>query len=236
MLPIRAMHTVSPSLAAIDNAAAPVIVLRDGTVATLRASSLADVPALRRFFHDLSPESRYRRFFGAGEAPDDVIERLSDSRKPAQNLTLIAERSVGGTVRIIAAASYTVLGGDCAEVAFAVADVFHGKGLGTALLERLAVLAARARIRRFQATTFATNTQMMEVFRDSGFEIRSKLAGSALDVQLSLTSSVASVAAGEKRHRIATTASLRPLFEPKAVAVIGASRDPSNIGRRVLDS
>jgi len=102
-------------------------------------------------------------------------------------------------------------------------------------LERLAVLAERAGIRRFQATTLASNTQMLEVFRDSGFEIRSKLAGSAVEVELALASSVASVAAGEKRQRIATAASLRPLFEPQAVAVIGASRNPSNIGCRVLD-
>ena len=113
---------------------------------------------------------------------------------------------------------------------------FQGKGLGTLLLERLAVMAERAGIRRFQATTLASNTQMLEVFRDSGFEIRSKLAGSAVDVEFTLASSVASVAAGEKRQRIATAASLRPLFEPQAVAVIGASRNPSNIGRRVLDS
>jgi predicted CoA-binding protein len=143
---------------------------------------------------------------------------------------------VDGAVRIIAAASYTAVSADCAEAAFAVADTFQGKGLGTLLLERLAALAERAGIRRFQATTLASNTQMLEVFRDSGFEIRSKLAGSAVDVEFALASSVASVAAGEKRQRIATAASLRPLFEPQAVAVIGASRNPSNIGRRVLDS
>ena len=31
-------------------------------------------------------------------------------------------------------------------------------------------------------------------------------------------------------------ASLRPLFRPRAVAVVGASRDPARIGRRVLDA
>jgi acetate---CoA ligase (ADP-forming) len=230
------MHSVSPSLPAVDTAVAPILVLRDGSVATIRPSSLADVPALRQFFHDLSSESRYRRFFSAGEAPDAVIERLSDSTHPARNLTLVAERSVDGAVRIVAAASYTAVNSDCAEAAFAVADTFQGKGLGTLLLERLAVLAERAGIRRFQATTLASNTQMLEVFRESGFEIRSKLAGSAVDVEFALASSVASVAAGEKRQRIATAASLRPLFEPQAVAVIGASRDASHIGRRVLDS
>src|SRR5260370_32508483 len=37
------------------------------------------------------------------------------------------------------------------------------------------------------------------------------------------------------RDRVATTASLRPFFHPRAVAVIGASRDSSSIGNRLLD-
>ena len=39
------------------------VILRDGTVATLRVTAPADHDALRRFFHELSPESRRRRFF-----------------------------------------------------------------------------------------------------------------------------------------------------------------------------
>ena len=47
------------------------LVLRDGTVATVRARR---APAIatpsRRFFHDLSPESRRQRFFAVGEPPE----------------------------------------------------------------------------------------------------------------------------------------------------------------------
>ena len=39
------------------------LVLRDGSTAGLRASFAADRDAMRRFFHDLSPESRRKRFF-----------------------------------------------------------------------------------------------------------------------------------------------------------------------------
>src|SRR5262249_44857318 len=106
------MHTISPSLPAADDIAAPQIVLRDGSVVTVRPSTMDDLPAVRRFFHDLSAESRYRRFFTAGEAPDDVIKRLTDSHDPARNLTLVAQRSIGGETRIIAAASYTAISAD----------------------------------------------------------------------------------------------------------------------------
>jgi acetyl coenzyme A synthetase (ADP forming)-like protein len=35
---------------------------------------------------------------------------------------------------------------------------------------------------------------------------------------------------------VATTASLRPFFRPRSVAVVGASRDPASIGCRILDA
>ncbi|HMC63592.1 MAG TPA: GNAT family N-acetyltransferase [Gemmataceae bacterium] len=133
------MHTIAPALPAVDDAAARQVVLRDGSVAGVRVSTHADVAALRTFFRDLSAESRYRRFFSAGDPTDALIERLSDSTNPTQSLTLIAHRSVDGELRIVATASYIALKADEAEVAFAVADQFQGKGLGTALLERLAV-------------------------------------------------------------------------------------------------
>ena len=56
---------------------------------------------------------------------------------------------------------------------------------------------------------------MLDVFRDSGFEIRSKTGDGCVDVALSLTASAASVAAAEERDRLATAASLRPLLEPQ---------------------
>jgi acetyl coenzyme A synthetase (ADP forming)-like protein len=217
----------------------PRLVLRDGSVASVRVAEPADVPALRRFFGHLSLVSRYQRFLTAGEPPDGLIARLSDSADPSQALTFVVERAggpAGPSLRIIATASYIAITEQTAEVAFAVADDFQGKGLGTALLERLAVAAASLGFRRFQATTLEHNTGMLEVFRDSGFEIRAKSAGGCIDVQLSIEASSAGVAAEEERNRLATVASIRPLLAPRAVAVIGASRNPSNIGRRVLDA
>ena len=143
---------------------------------------------MRRFFHDLSPESRRNRFFAAGE-PSDRDRSIALPNRPTDGraLTLVACRHVDGEVRIIAVASYIGLTDTAAEVAFAVDDRFQGKGIGTLLLERLAALAAAHGFQRFHATTLADNAAMLEVFRDSGFEIRSRSAAGAVDVQLSLT-------------------------------------------------
>ena len=227
------MHPLpAPSLPGLDDVESRRVVLRDGSVASIRPTTVEDAPALADFFARLSPVSRYQRFFSAGSPPADLVRRLSDSSDPSRTLTLVAERATG----IIATASYLALSPESAEAAFAVADTFQGRGLATALLGRLAAAAAARGFRRFQATTLAENERMLEVFRDSGFEIRSKSDGGCVDVTLSLAPSVAGSERDDERRRIATIASLRPLLEPKAVAVVGASRRPYSIGRRVLDA
>jgi hypothetical protein len=65
---------------------------------------------------------------------------------------------------------------------------------------------------------------------ESGFAVEEKLEGGEIEVDLSVVPSETSVARLEMRDRVATAASLRPFFQPRSVAVVGASRDPSSIG------
>ncbi|MEP7310483.1 MAG: GNAT family N-acetyltransferase [Acidobacteriota bacterium] len=200
----------------------------------VRPATASDHLAMRQFFHELSPESRWQRFFIAGEAPEDMVHRFCTGANPAQSLTLLACRRAGDNERIVAVASYFRITDMAAEVAFAVDERLRGKGIATLLLERLAALASASGFAQFQATTMPDNRAMIEVFRDSGFEVRSRLDDALVEVQLTLLPSDRSVAAAEERRRLATTASLRPLFAPQAVAVLGASRDPASIGGRIM--
>lgn len=52
---------------------------------------------------------------------------------------------------------YDAAGEDGAEVAFVVQDEHQGRGLGSVLLEHLAVAARHRGITRFYADTLATN-------------------------------------------------------------------------------
>ena len=103
------MRPIAPSLPGADHASPHHLVLRDGSI--VRPATPADVPALRHFFRDLSVASRYQRFLTAGEPPDAVVGRLSDSADPSRSLTFIAERATGlaapagPAFRIIATAS-----------------------------------------------------------------------------------------------------------------------------------
>jgi GNAT superfamily N-acetyltransferase len=130
-------------------------VLRDGSVATVRRTRAGDHETMRRFFHELSQESRRLRFFTAGEPADALVDRLCDSADERRNVTLVAVRQAGEATSFIAVGSYFATGEHAAEAAFAVDDRFHGKGLATELLERLAAIAAHHGFRRFDATTLA---------------------------------------------------------------------------------
>jgi acetate---CoA ligase (ADP-forming) len=212
------------------------VILRDGTTAAIRPAQLQDREALAAFFQRLSPESRRRRFFSLALPSLPVLDSLADSSRPRAALTLIVTRVREGAPHIIAAGSYHSLNNKTAEIAFAVDDLFQGKGLGSLLLERLAVLAVRQGFVRFWAVTHADNQRMIQVFRDSGFSLKENQDGGYVEIDLALAPNETSVASSEMRDRVATAASLRPFFRPQAVAVIGASRDPASIGHRILQA
>jgi GNAT superfamily N-acetyltransferase len=125
--PLKADHVVSGSL-----------ILRDGTTAVIRTAEPADAALLQQFVSRLSPESRRHRFFSESLPSADAVASLCESSDPRSQLTLLVPRAWEGQQRIIAAGSYWAKDEHTAEVAMAVDDAFHGKGLGTLLLERLA--------------------------------------------------------------------------------------------------
>src|SRR5262249_51736609 len=211
-------------------------VLRDGSVAAIRPAGPADHDAVRRFFHDLSPESRRLRFFPGSEPADALVTRLCDDSDPSRGLSLIASRSIDGDARPVALGSYLLTAPGIAEAAFAVDDRFRGRGLGTLLLERLAAIAGAHGIEKFEAPTLSENAARREVFLESGFEVRARSESGAVSVQLALQPTDRAVAIAERRLAIATVESLGPLLAPASVAVIGASRDPAAIGHRILAS
>ena len=227
------MRVTSLTLPSTEDAADRAV-LRDGSVVQLRLATAGDRDELARFFHGLSFESLRRRFFGPAEPSAKVLDSFCMVADPAQSATLLALRLVDGALRPIAVGSYFRIDASTAEAAFAVDDHFQGKGIGPVLLDRLAALAATHGFIRFEAVTLTDNAAMLDVFHESGFEIHSKTDHGCVSVQLSLDPTSRAVAAAERRDALATVASLRPLLEPASVAVVGASRNPNSLGRRVL--
>lgn len=223
--PLETDHTESGSL-----------IMRDGTTAAIRPAEPTDVPMMQEFIDRLSPESRRHRFFSESPPSSGAIATVCCSSNPRSQFTLIVTRVWEGRARIIAAGSYWARDGQTAEVAMAVDDEFHGKGLGTLLLERLALAAIRHSFTHLWAVTHVDNLAMREVFRESGFTAHEAYEGDDMQVELSLIPTETTVSRTEVRERLATTASLRPFFQPRSIAIIGASRDPTKIGYRLLDA
>ncbi len=112
---------------------------------------------------------------------------------------------------------------------------FKGRESVRFLLERLALLAVRNGFLQFTATTHVSNQPMLEVFRRSGFPVHEKREDSYMQLHFSVEPTQSSVERSETVDRVFTTASLLPVFQPKSIAVVGASRDPSSIGYRILE-
>lgn len=209
------------------------VALKDGSTVALRPVSPADVPALRVFYAGLTLETLYFRFFRVTGADPEDVERLVHA-DPTQECVLVAEASG----RIVAVARYVRQRDtpSSAEAAFLVADALQGRGIGTRLLEQLAAIARANGIDEFTASVLVDNQKMLGVFLDSGFEIRHHTAGGVLDVVLSLRETPQRDVKCHQRAAHAARASLRPFFEPKTVAVVGAGRTRGTIGAEILNN
>jgi len=202
------------------------VVLRDGSTLRLRPTTAADADLLLRFFEHLSPESRYLRFQGAGTVDARTVEPFLHTDFDS-TVSLVGELEG----EAVALATYIRLRDPLrAEVAFAVADVLQGRGVGTRMLERLAAHAARAGIEEFVAQVLPQNAAMLKVFRDAGYTASRQLAGGVVEVQLELEQTERVRAAIDERDHVAVARSLAPFFSPRSVAVIGASARRGTIG------
>ncbi|HEX2443749.1 MAG TPA: GNAT family N-acetyltransferase, partial [Vicinamibacterales bacterium] len=208
------------------------VVLRDGSTLTLRPGREEDVPALLDFFNALSPQSTYQRFMGYSKLTQDRVRRLA-AADPAIGYSLVGECNH----RIVAAAGYYRTDHpDRAEVAFAIADGMQGRGIGTRMLDRLADVARAQGIRAFEADTLGDNRKMMDVFVDSGYELKRRIDGSVVHFALSLDRTPDLLEKAARRSQIAATASMKAFFEPKSIAVVGANRERGKIGSEILQN
>ena len=137
---------------------------------------------------------------------------------------------------IVAAARYDVTEPGVAEVAFVVADEHQGRGVGTLLLEHLAVIARAQGIHSFAADTLPTNSKMLGMFAAAGWDRDCRFESGTVRTRFSIVPTAQSLAAISDREHVAETASMARLLAPGAVAVIGASREDAKIGSKVVSN
>jgi acetyl coenzyme A synthetase (ADP forming)-like protein len=192
-----------------------------------------DEDRLSSLFKALSEQSRWFRFLGATTdsslAAEAHREANLDSRETFGLIALsgVEERTVGH-------AFYSAVEAHRAEVAFAIADDYQGRGLATILLGQLAEVAAQNGIAVFEAEVAASNHAMLGVFRESGFPIEVNAAAGELRVTFPTSFTPEAVERFEHREARAAVNALKLFFNPRAVAVIGASRERGTIGGEIF--
>jgi acetyl coenzyme A synthetase (ADP forming)-like protein len=207
------------------------VVLSDGGTVLIRPIRPDDAPALARFHERLSAESIYLRYFSPHP-------RLSE--KELQFLTTVDYRLRMALVavlgdEIVGVARYEGREGKTdAEVAFLVDDNHHGRGIGTVLLEWLAVAAREAGIVDFYATTLWENQRMLTVFREAGFQTKSVVGGGEVSVRFPVADSTDLAVAIARREHRAEARSVGRLLAPRSIAVVGAGQSRTGVGHQVL--
>ena len=207
------------------------VLLRDGSTLRLQAPGPEALDDLIAFYDRLSPESRYMRFHGYGRT-----DRAAADYANADGVDRVVLIGRQGD-RVVAAAGYDVLREPgAAEVAFAVADDFQGRGAATRMLEQLAAIAAERGIQRFDAEVMQGNRGMITVFERAGFDVRRKSASGELTVSLDLSPNEVVLDRIDARDHRGAVASLRPILAPASLAVVGASSEPGSLGGAVLQN
>jgi len=143
--------------------------LPDGARATVRPACPSDAGRIQDYVRSLSLPSRYDRFLAAmNELSPAELARIgaSDDRHG----TLIAETKIGGARIMIGEARYA-LGSDgkAGEIALSVADAWHGRGLGTLLMDYLECRARSLGVATLVGDVLRSNTAMRKLARKAGF-------------------------------------------------------------------
>ncbi len=209
------------------------VVLRDGSTVKVRPLEPDDEQRLLDFFRSLSEESRWLRFFSF--VKDKLL--AAEAHREAtvdyvRTFGLIA--LTGGEERVVGHALYSAIGDDRADAAFAVADDYQGRGLGTMLVGQLAQVAAANGILVFEADVLASNHKMIGVFRRSGFPIKVTVATGQLHVTFPTSFTSEAVDQFEQREQVSAINALKLFLRPHSVAVIGASRRRGTIGGEIF--
>ena len=217
--------------------------LADGSTVEIRPAGPADFDAVKTMHAAMSPDNTYLRFFNLSRlAAETEARRICREPRPGHValLALSADEVVG-------CASYDALGGPddpgpVAEVAFAVADHMHHRGIATLLLEHLVSFARSHQITVFTAETLSENAPMLKVFADAGLPVQRHCEDGVMEITIPLPSEVGGTAldsylnAVAERERRADSASLRHILAPESVVVIGASRQRGTVGRAIWDN
>jgi len=231
-------RTASPRGRQVSRPAAAIYaLLTDGGTVEVRPAGSQDFEAVGAMHAAMSPDNVYLRFFSMSPNAAEQEARRVCREPDSGHAALLAWQDD----RLVGVGAYEPAGKPgVAEVAFAVPDDMHGRGIASLLLEHLVWQARQRGLRMFTGETLAENSAMLRVFADAGLPAKRRIADGVVELTFPLP-------VGQDEHRLgayleavasresqADVASLRPLLGPRSVAVVGASPRRATVGRAIL--
>ena len=158
--------------------------LADGTTVEIREARPDDFAAVLAMHEAMAPDNIYLRFFSYSRRSAETEARRICRHPAPDDAALLALRE-GELLGVASYAGPTGHPGQ-AEVAFAVADHMHHKGIATLLLEHLVSLARSRQITTFTAETLTDNRAMLKVFAAAGLPLQQHVADGVYELTFPL--------------------------------------------------
>ena len=199
--------------------------LADGTIMTIRPAGPGDYEAVKGLHEAMSPENLYFRFFSMSRvAAENEARRVCREAAPDHGalLGLLGDD-------LVRVATYELIPGlQTAEIALAVADGMHERGIATLLLEHMVSLVRARGVRVLTAEALPGNSAVLQLLADSGLAVRREYGDGMVELSMPVPQNTAlgeasaylDAVAGRDEH--ADAASLAPLLAPRSAAVVGA--------------
>jgi acyl-CoA synthetase (NDP forming)/GNAT superfamily N-acetyltransferase len=217
--------------------------LADGTTVEIRLATPEDFDAVKAMHAAMSPDNIYLRFFSFSPlSAENEAERICRAGAPGRVALLALAAG-----EVVGVASYYIVTSQeepavSAEIAFAVAEHMHHRGIAMLLFEHLVSAARSQGVTTFTAEALAQNTPMVHLFADAGLPVQRHYDDGVAEVTIPLPSDDTGTTLDSfletvaRRERTADAVSLRHVLAPESVVVIGAGRRTGAAGRAILDN
>ena len=134
----------------------------------LRLTRPSDAPRVRAFLERLSPDARLKRFFMAMPEIDVATVNHFTFYNPRERLVVAATAPLAGVEEIVGMADLALVDTGVAELGIVVDDEHQRQGVGGALVEAIASLAAAHGATHLRAELLDHNRPMMRLLERLG--------------------------------------------------------------------
>ena len=158
---------------------------KKGQIVMFRPVKIDDEPLIKDLFYSLSDKSLQRRFMSIRkDVPHKMRQEFVIIDYTKELIILATVEENGKEIAVGMGQTIKDVNTQTAEVAFAVRDTYHDKGIGTELLSYLTMLAKKDGLQGFTADVLVENKPMLHVFEKMDFDLEKKVEYGAYELTM----------------------------------------------------